>query len=150
MNREIKFRAIRTDNREFVKGNYAKTIIGNYDSETHQILPFGENVMSVFVDVSTLGQFTGLRDKNGKDIYEGDILAFPPHNDWEKENYSCFEVFFHDGDANSDYNIGYSMNRMHCHGAIEGGTTLGFKPKNTSKMIVIGNIHKNPELLNNK
>ena len=92
-------------------------------------------------------QFTGLTDKNGKEIYEGDILREPAKDHWETINYSCFEVFFHDGDANSDYNIGYTMNRMHNHGSVCGGYIPSFKPKKVSKMIVIGNIHENPELL---
>lgn len=92
-------------------------------------------------------QFTGLTDKEGIEIYEGDLLREPAEDEWDKINYSCFEVFFHDGDANSDYNIGYSMNRMHNHGSICGGYIPSFKPKTTSKMIVFGNIYQNPELL---
>ncbi len=92
-------------------------------------------------------QHTPLKDKNGLSVYDGCILRFPAENQWEEKNYSCFEVFFHDGDANTDYNIGYSMNRMHNHGSVCGGCIPSFKPKTVSKMIIIGNIHSNPELL---
>ncbi|MDR3551254.1 MAG: YopX family protein [Candidatus Babeliales bacterium] len=92
-------------------------------------------------------ELTPLKDKNGNGIYRGDILRDPLESDWDKVNFGCFEVFFHDGDTNSDYNIGYSMNRMHNHGAVCGGYIPAFKPKNTKKMIVIGNIFENPELL---
>lgn len=92
-------------------------------------------------------QFTGLQDMEGKDVYEGDILREPPKDEWEENNYSCFEVFFHNGDANSDYNIGFSMNRMHNHGSVCGGYVPSFKPKSLKKMRVIGNIYENPELV---
>jgi hypothetical protein len=95
-------------------------------------------------------QFTELYDKNKREVYEGYLLRFPPKDDWEETNFSCFEVFFHDGDGNSDYNIGYSLNRMHNHGAVCGGYIPAFKPKIVSQMIVIGNIYENPELLERK
>lgn len=98
-------------------------------------------------DKCVLMQFTGLKDKNKKDVYEGDILREPPTSDWDEINYGCYEVFFHDGDANSDYNIGYSINRSHYHGSVCGGYIPSFKPKQVSKMIIIGNIYENPELL---
>lgn len=91
-------------------------------------------------------QFTGLKDKTGKEVYEGDILRWPPSEDWEINNYSCFEVFFHDGDS-ADGHIGFQMNRMHCHGAINGGIIYQFRPKTVLKLQVIGNIYENPELL---
>lgn len=94
-----------------------------------------------------LMQFTGLKDKNGVDIYVGDILRQPPKDQWEEINYSCYEVFFHDGDMNSDYNIGYSIGRCHHHGSVCGGYIPSFKPKQVSKMQIIGNIYFNPELI---
>jgi uncharacterized phage protein (TIGR01671 family) len=95
-------------------------------------------------------QYTGLKDKNGKEIYDGDILRLPAKSDWDKVNYSCYEVFFHDGDANMDYNIGFSIARMHNHGSVCGGYIPSFKPKTVSHMEVIGNIYEHPELLENK
>lgn len=106
----------------------------------------GDDWLFVMNDFELI-QFTGLKDKNGIDIYEGDIIREPAKDEWEKINYSCFEVFFHDVDMNSDYNIGYSMGRCHYHGSICGGFVPSFKPKTTSKMEVIGNIYENPELI---
>lgn len=100
-----------------------------------------------FTDNCIVMQFTGLKDSNGAEIYEGDIMRYPAKNEWELTNYSCFEVFFHGGDAHIEFNIGYSMSRMHNHGSIGGGMTPSFKRKTVSKMIVIGNIHENKELL---
>lgn len=73
MNRTIKFRGKRLDNGEWVYGdleyNRAKNIarIHTYDED-------GEYLIQHSVDPATVGQFTGLLDKNGKEIYEGDIL----------------------------------------------------------------------------
>jgi uncharacterized phage protein (TIGR01671 family) len=95
-------------------------------------------------------QCTGLKDSKGIDVYEGDILREKPENKWEQENFVAFEVFFHDGDANTDYNIGYNMCRTHYFGSVCGTHYVpSFKPKNVSKMQVIGNIYQNPELINN-
>lgn len=92
-------------------------------------------------------QYTGLKDKNGVEIYKGDLLREPIQSQWDETNFSCFEVFFHDNDACS-YHIGWQMDRMHNHGAIGGGYIPSFKPNVVSKMIVIGNIYENPELIN--
>ena len=91
-------------------------------------------------------QFTGLTDKNGKEIYEGDLLRLLAKDEWDKINYSAFEVFFHDGDM-AGHHIGFKMDRMYNFGSIGGGSIPNFLPKNTAKMEIIGNIHENKELL---
>jgi len=123
-----------------------KVFIGYWQDDDDS--PSGGGYITCEVDPATVGQFTGLHDKDGKEIWEGDVLRDVPKDNWEEINYSCFEVFFHSGDANADYNIGWTMSRMHHHGAMCAGYIPAFKPKVTSRMIVIGNIHDNPELLN--
>ena len=81
-------------------------------------------------------QFTGLKDKNGKEIYEGDII----HSKWE-ENYVGSDdskeiVFFHNGEfvmnkSGKPEEFNFSVH-FHCH------------PKHIK---VIGNIYENHELL---
>ena len=99
----------------------------------------------------TLMQCTGLKDKNGKLIYEGDILRYPPKEQYEEKNYVACEVFFHNNDCCENH-IGFQMNRFRFQGALCGianfGTKYRFIPKNTEKMEIIGNRYENKELLN--
>ena len=85
-----------------------------------------------FVIPETIGQFTGLRDKNGKKIYEGDIIRSV--NGQKKVNGEWVDNEF-------IYTIEYS------EGAFSG--VLGLS-KALDYVEVIGNIHDTPELLENK
>lgn len=137
--RTIKFRGKRVDNGELVYGsliyrkNSKDSLVGECscfivledDKVALRSLKTMENSYEfrcVQVIPETVGQFTGLTDKNGKEIYEGDIVSKQDQNDDFSGN-----VIFENGGFIVD--VGYR-----------------WIPR-WNEIEVIGNIHDNPELL---
>ena len=92
------------------------------------------SLYQVEVDPETIGQFTGLYDKNGKEIYEGDILAFD--NSYVDFN-DVIEVRFVRGVFAFLWN-----------GNLEDECPINAPTREWAN--VIGNIHDNPELIKTK
>lgn len=125
MNREIIFRGKRIDNSEWTEGYLFK--IWN---RTFLLWGMTGDLLNIVeVKPQTVGQFTGLTDKNGKKIFEGDIVKFL-HPAFNKSRIGV---------------ISYEMN--------EAGFVLRHKwgyswiPYINEFYEVIGNIYDNPELL---
>ena len=133
MSREILFRGKRKDNGEWVEGDYARIKDGANPLE-YYIYGKGK------VNPETVGQYTGLTDKNGKRIFEGDILHIV--------SYTCDYDFKTSVGAKYGYTSG-----LYVDGDFDGGdfNEIGFAfdywSNEDAEVEVIGNIHDNPELL---
>jgi uncharacterized phage protein (TIGR01671 family) len=127
--REIEFRGLRFDGLEWIYGYPFFTEIG-------EALIF-KSEDAALVKTVTIGQFTGLLDKFGNKIFEGDIIADKHGNK--------HTVFFRNGAFVAQYNnaILY-LGQMYDHNKY---LLYGINIDDKIDVKVIGNIHQNPELL---
>lgn len=109
------------------------------NEDIYQIGDF-EKSLCYEVDKDTVGQYTGLYDKHGKEIYEGDIVEYETfwEGDWEYEG--GIAVIYWDNEDTGFYGecqgYHYSLDIFNL--------TRNLSPK------IIGNIYDNPELLGGK
>ena len=130
--REILFRGKRIDSGEWVYGTMYKIAI----DLNPFILTAGKSGCSYQVDEETVGQYTGLNDKNGKRIFEGDVCRFREWSNgemcWVGKVHWERQQFMISGGPNKECETMFEL------------CMSRFIPENIE---VIGNITDNPELL---
>ena len=151
--REILFKGKRVDNGEWAFGNFIEDKWGDDNGNTiyailqDRVAPdIAELWTPVRVIPETVGQFTGLTDKNGKKIFEGDIVKY---NLWDDKFDYCEVKFGYFYAAMDSYNGGPALGFYLAD--INGkADDIGFYENLYKFVEVIGNIHDNPELLEEK
>ena len=125
----IKFRAKRTDDGAWVYGDltHVQRICTKEQTEkSGRRTEPAVRIANYNVDEQTIGQYTGLKDKNGREIYEGDILCYRDAKIKTPVTYRNGGFYF------SHY----------------GGTTFSaIADHEINKYTVVGNIYDNKELL---
>jgi len=132
MNREIIFRGKDFLKEEWVYGDLVKTKNFVAIKRTN-----GDYFHPTQVSPNTVGQYTGLKDKDGREIYEGDILQYIGKRRDNMNKVYRRKVVFHEGmfALLSKELQAYSALKHHC---MEDGRFA---------WRVIGNVHDNPELM---
>lgn len=138
--REILFRGLRVDNDEWVEGFYIYDTLYQFDAinngkgEFYRVRP------------ETVGQFTGLTDKNGVKIFEGDIIV--------QQRYPYFD----NGVPNYVSEVAWIYSAweyvLHCINPLKSGISDGINERldegeedENTTWEIIGNIHENKDLL---
>ena len=98
------------------------------------------------VTPSTVGQYTGLTDKNGKKIFEGDILRIGYCFGWDSEQEKKVPEEEYISKVYSIDCCPFCVDLQHCDGDVSPVAWLDWSYDDT-EIEVIGNIHDNPELL---
>ena len=148
--REILFRGKRIDTGEWIVGQLIR-----YEDGRARIVEAGENIFCYEMDISiiqtvarhvapeTIGQYTGLTDKNGKKIFEGDILPI--------EDEIIAVVIFKDGCFRlEEYGLCGTWTESGYDECGGGWGIIECEPidwYHTRDMEIVGNIHDNPKFL---
>lgn len=140
MKREIKFRG-KSRNGEWSHGDYWHDTLHDYEDsrfdEEREMVGFSE------VDPDTVGQYTGFKDAEGNEVYEGDIL------DTKETQFSASDKVFRF--VCEWYLSGMALRFIgRKYGCSESNRWMNRWPvgaENVADLVVVGNIYDNPELL---
>ena len=142
--REILFRAKRIDNGEWIEGGF-------YLEESHDLKADSMYIIVGTLDCvgcackvipETIGQYIGLADKNGKKIFEGDIVKCT-----DALNGIEFMAVVLFGNPNGEYNWGFQLKKISGDDANTDILLWAEMEESGAYIEALGNIFDNPELL---
>jgi uncharacterized phage protein (TIGR01671 family) len=131
--REIKFRGKRIDDGEWIYGDLFSNIAGQTFIREIRAICYADEGPSeeqhdYEIDPKTIGEFAGLHDSKGREVYEGDILSIP--HGWSgyyEEKAHLANIEWDDGDMRFYFSHPDDVNIRECE--------------------IIGNIHENPTMI---
>lgn len=133
--REIKFRVWDNENKEMLELEELNYEYGQPAIRTTMYSDyFGTDDM-------VLMQYTGLKDKNGVEIYEGDILKIPEWL-WEDEQEYCVCIYQQENEVCDVYGFG-----LYIKDGYSGKYKVRVPSDEWDEFEVVGNIYENPELI---
>lgn len=152
LNKEILFKAKRKDNGEWVEGYYV------YCRKRHYILPLLNEAIGyderedewIEIEPDTICLFTGLSDKNGKKIWENDIVCVTHEKYQERDEMEVQPFFPEPKSYKRNYHVEF-VNSGCCYGCRVRNKSIHFMLNRNvifnHKVEAIGNVFDNPELL---
>lgn len=147
--REILFRGKQVDNGEWVEGDFCHPCNIVFEAMGYDEV-LGQKDVPVINDYAvipeTVGQYTGLTDKNGTKIFEGDIVKIAYYFGWDDEQEKNVPEEEYISKVYSIDGCPFCVDLLHCDGDMSPIAWLDWS-YDDAEIEVIGNIHDNPELL---
>lgn len=144
--REILFRGKRVDNGEWAEGYYVP--MGEYHyilTGRLELVPYLD-FEHFLVNPETVGQFTGLTDRNGVKIFEGDIVRWHDNTELSVSGQIAEVCFGKYRDAESVFDDIYPLG-FYIRFSDKNCVTISWLDEYKNYFDIIGNIYDNPELL---